>query len=168
MADRKTELLAAIHATDDDQPRLIYADWLEERGIHSKAEYIRLQDQLHLEARTPTDALAAFAHKAQHLRDLAVRFSEDWRRQLARPVIEKCDIGFELECPVDWSALPPGESPTVRHCSTCDKAVHYCKSIEEARGHAYGGRCVALDLVAIRRPGDLETRSMRAGRMLPR
>ncbi len=36
--------LDAIGATpDDDMPRLVYADWLEERGFSDRAEYIRLQ-----------------------------------------------------------------------------------------------------------------------------
>jgi uncharacterized protein (TIGR02996 family) len=37
-------LLAAIRAApDDDAPRLIYADWLEEHGQPERAEFIRLQ-----------------------------------------------------------------------------------------------------------------------------
>jgi uncharacterized protein (TIGR02996 family) len=38
------ELLAAVvRAPDDDGPRLIYADWLEERGDPARAELIRVQ-----------------------------------------------------------------------------------------------------------------------------
>lgn len=37
-------LLAAIRAyPDDDTPRLVYADWLQERGDADRAEFIRLQ-----------------------------------------------------------------------------------------------------------------------------
>jgi uncharacterized protein (TIGR02996 family) len=37
-------LLAAILADpDDDTPRLVYADWLDEHGRHDRAEFIRLQ-----------------------------------------------------------------------------------------------------------------------------
>jgi uncharacterized protein (TIGR02996 family) len=40
-------LLAAIRAApDDDAPRLIYADWLDEHGQPERAEFIRLQCQL--------------------------------------------------------------------------------------------------------------------------
>lgn len=35
-------LLAAIAASPfDDAPRLVYADWLQERGVEAKAEYVR-------------------------------------------------------------------------------------------------------------------------------
>src|SRR5215217_5840813 len=37
-------LLAAIRAApDDDAPRLVYADWLDEHGQPERAEFIRLQ-----------------------------------------------------------------------------------------------------------------------------
>jgi uncharacterized protein (TIGR02996 family) len=40
-------LLAAIRAApDDDAPRLIYADWLEEHGQPGRAEFIRVQCEL--------------------------------------------------------------------------------------------------------------------------
>jgi len=40
-------LLAAIRAApDDDAPRLIYADWLEEHGQRERAEFIRVQCEL--------------------------------------------------------------------------------------------------------------------------
>src|SRR5262245_30142891 len=37
-------LLAAIHANpDDDTPRLVYADWLDEHDQPERAEFIRVQ-----------------------------------------------------------------------------------------------------------------------------
>src|SRR5215216_4626617 len=37
-------LLAAIRAApDDDAPRLVYADWLDEHGQPERAEFIRVQ-----------------------------------------------------------------------------------------------------------------------------
>lgn len=36
-------LAAVSDQPDDDTPRLVYADWLEERGHHLCAELIRLQ-----------------------------------------------------------------------------------------------------------------------------
>ena len=42
MSTEERELLAAIVANpDDDTPRLVYADWLQERGQEAKAEYVR-------------------------------------------------------------------------------------------------------------------------------
>ena len=65
-ADRKTQLLDAIRDTDDDQPRLVYADWLEEQGELPRAMLIRLQcriaalpawDRAAVEARWEVDHL---------------------------------------------------------------------------------------------------------------
>jgi uncharacterized protein (TIGR02996 family) len=44
MFDTQQDLLNAIIANpDDDAPRLIYADWLDEQGDELRAEFIRLQ-----------------------------------------------------------------------------------------------------------------------------
>jgi uncharacterized protein (TIGR02996 family) len=39
-------LRAILDAPDDDGPRLVYADWLDERGDHARAEFIRLQVEM--------------------------------------------------------------------------------------------------------------------------
>jgi uncharacterized protein (TIGR02996 family) len=44
MANEEAALIAAIRAArDDDLPRLVYADWLDEHGQPDRAEFIRLQ-----------------------------------------------------------------------------------------------------------------------------
>jgi uncharacterized protein (TIGR02996 family) len=43
MAEHPGFLQAVIEAPDDDAPRLIYADWLEDHGDPERAEFIRLQ-----------------------------------------------------------------------------------------------------------------------------
>lgn len=44
MNDTKTDLMRAIiESPDDDTPRLIFADWLEENGEEKRAEFIRVQ-----------------------------------------------------------------------------------------------------------------------------
>ncbi|HKA08337.1 MAG TPA: TIGR02996 domain-containing protein [Gemmataceae bacterium] len=49
MSDRDA-FLAAIHdAPDDDAPRLVFADWLEENGQSERAELIRIQIKMHRE-----------------------------------------------------------------------------------------------------------------------
>ncbi|HEY1067960.1 MAG TPA: TIGR02996 domain-containing protein [Pirellulales bacterium] len=55
-------LQAIAEAPDDDAPRLIYADWLDEQGDASRAEFIRVQcelERLNDERATPS-ALADF------------------------------------------------------------------------------------------------------------
>src|SRR5438093_1495473 len=43
----RSALLAAICAhPDEDTPRLVYADWLDEHGEHDRAEFIRVQCEL--------------------------------------------------------------------------------------------------------------------------
>src|SRR5262245_23073250 len=39
-------LRSIIEAPDDDAPRLVYADWLEENGDPERAEFIRVQCRL--------------------------------------------------------------------------------------------------------------------------
>src|SRR5919199_887033 len=34
---------AVLDAPEDDAPRLVYADWLDEHGDHDRAEFIRVQ-----------------------------------------------------------------------------------------------------------------------------
>jgi len=43
MSDRDAFLAAIVGRPDDDLPRLIYADYLDERGESERAEFIRLQ-----------------------------------------------------------------------------------------------------------------------------
>src|SRR5215471_4120084 len=46
MMDHAAFLQAILHQPDDDLPRLIYADWLEEQGDNIRAEFIRIQCEL--------------------------------------------------------------------------------------------------------------------------
>ena len=62
-------LAAVLAAPDDDGPRLVYADWLEDRGDADRAEFIRLQIRL---AQSPT--LADRAREAVLLQ----RHAEAW------------------------------------------------------------------------------------------
>ena len=57
MTDRQSFLNAIRQAPDDDAPRLVYADWLDERGEWERAELIRVQCRMAaLEAGTTLDA----------------------------------------------------------------------------------------------------------------
>jgi len=47
MDDRAALLRAIVESPDDDAPRLVYADWLDERGESDRAEFIRLQCAIH-------------------------------------------------------------------------------------------------------------------------
>src|SRR5262245_15431683 len=72
--------LAAIQeAPDDDAPRLVYADWLEEQGDADRAEFVRLQCAL---ARLDEDDEGRPALEARE-RALWKKHGKDWRRPLA-------------------------------------------------------------------------------------
>src|SRR5262245_24000733 len=46
MSERQAFLDAIVATPDDDGPRLVFADWLEEQGEGDRAEFIRLQCRL--------------------------------------------------------------------------------------------------------------------------
>jgi uncharacterized protein (TIGR02996 family) len=69
MSEQAGLLRAICEHPDDDTPRLIYADWLEDHGEAAKAEYIRTQIAL---ARVPEhDALAIREARASRDRNAA-------------------------------------------------------------------------------------------------
>lgn len=145
--DTEDRLLDAIARDRDDTARLVYADWLEERGDHARAEFLRLQEQL---AGDPT------APGASHrLREVAASIEMTWRHRVARTLVEGCDMRFSFKCPREWSSMSLTTAPAVRHCDTCHKHVYYAATMGEAQHHAELGHCVAVDIIPLRRPGDL-------------
>jgi hypothetical protein len=129
---------------------MVYADWLEERGQHARAEFLRVQQEM--------IALAVddprFRGRSARLRELAATIDVQWRRKIARPAIENC-VAFDFRCPKEWGALAPTARSNVKHCDACDKDVFYCIDVPEARRHAERGACVALDLASVRWQHDL-------------
>jgi uncharacterized protein (TIGR02996 family) len=75
---------AVIEAPDDDVPRLVYADWLDEQGEHDRAEWIRVQDEL--SRHDPANAPAALVEREARLHHAA-------RRQMLAPFLA---LGFDL------------------------------------------------------------------------
>jgi hypothetical protein len=63
---------------------------------------------------------------------------------------------MKFACPKQWAELQATGVASVRHCDSCDRAVHYCHTIGEAREHAQAGDCVAIDKRVLRQPGDLD------------
>ncbi len=47
MSDGDALLAAILAHPDEDTPRLVYADWLDEHNDPDRAEFIRVQVQLH-------------------------------------------------------------------------------------------------------------------------
>src|SRR5262245_42219655 len=74
MSDGPALLASCVEDPEDDVPRLVYADWLEEQGQSERAEFIRAQIQL---ARDPDDSpeRRALAFRARELLD---QHEEEW------------------------------------------------------------------------------------------
>src|SRR5258708_7552476 len=106
-------ILAILGAPEDEAPRLIYADWLEERG-DLRGAYLRLDCQL--AALTEDDP--RFDELVIRFRELHFQIDRAWRRAVSRSRIEKCDQ-FAFRCPKRWDALQPTEDSRVRYCTAC-------------------------------------------------
>jgi uncharacterized protein (TIGR02996 family) len=74
MANEQSFLAAIAESLEDDVPRLIFADWLEERGEDARAEFIRVQCELaRLDPHSPR-------YPELHLRqlDLLAEHEHEW------------------------------------------------------------------------------------------
>jgi uncharacterized protein (TIGR02996 family) len=75
MTDRSSFLRAILANPDEDAPRLIYADWLEEQGDADQAEFIRVQCELaRLSAETERRT-----ELSRRQWDLLFQHNEEWR-----------------------------------------------------------------------------------------
>jgi len=106
MSDHDALLAAIRQAPDDDAPRLVYADWLDEHGESDRAEFVRLQIEidpyrrpdsdldrwrravidLHTDRPVPADfppELHRYAELARRERDLLKVRRWDWLAPLA-------------------------------------------------------------------------------------
>jgi uncharacterized protein (TIGR02996 family) len=82
VTDEDALLRAVIADPDDDAPRLIYADWLDEHGRGERAEFIRVQCAI--AGLSPHDERRPPLRRAE--RRLFRRFAERWAESL-RPVV---------------------------------------------------------------------------------
>jgi uncharacterized protein (TIGR02996 family) len=160
--------IEAIRANPkDDALLLIYADWLDEQGdpvSSAKSEFLRQTVQ---SVKSWSNKARKAGRKARHqrLQQLAAELDTDWLEVVSRLAVEGCQkkrtgIGsffrFGYQCERRWEGLSPTEEHAVRFCDTCEKTVHYCDTIMDARQQAAQGHCIAVDLGIIRRKGDLE------------
>jgi uncharacterized protein (TIGR02996 family) len=143
--------LSAIAAhPDDDNYRLVFADWLEDQGDW-RAEFLRLDCALQSTIRTEEYSTGDYARWLE----LRSRLPASWLAVLGRSEIENCQVTFKFRCPQKWNKLQPTGKAAVRFCDSCHKEVYYCGTIEEAKDQAEQGHCVAVDIGVVRRPGDL-------------
>ncbi len=88
MISTQSDFLQTIVASpDDDAPRLVFADWLEESGDADRAEFIRLQCEL---ARLPANDLRQECLKERE-QELLLAHMVEWQSDL--PQLEGVDWG---------------------------------------------------------------------------
>jgi uncharacterized protein (TIGR02996 family) len=137
----EAELIAALRADPlDDATREVYADWLEQHDFPLRAKLLRAE----------TEAARPGIELVVRLDRLAPPGDEAWRAVASRAAVERCGIDFRFRCPKAWSELALTGDDRIRHCSTCEREVHYCTSIDEARTHGRRGRCIAIDAAVAR------------------
>jgi uncharacterized protein (TIGR02996 family) len=165
MSEEEAFLDALRSKPDDDVTRLVYADWLDEQGgaaSTAKSEFLRLQCQLaEMQDGKP------FLKATKQLAKMATKLDTVWLRIVSRVPIENCELWFEFQCPKQWDKLQPTAEAGVRFCEVCQKNVHYSRTVNQARGHALQGRCVAVELGVPRSKGDLIEVRMLMGISVP-
>jgi len=134
----------------DSVSRMVYADWLEERGQTARAELLRLQELLADIDATDSDRRTQFQHAVRRLGELASDIDPEWRLHVGRPEVERCRHA-SAGCTQNWGTLTPTGDPRVRSCTTCKENVYYASSCAEGSAHARAGRCFVVDLVELRR-----------------
>lgn len=119
------QLLVQLRAhPQDGETRLVYGDWLEERGLNAKAQIVKLREHLD-----------TFMHvNATKL---------EWRVITARTPIDHC---IQNKCPKYWDALvaSPGQDFT-RTCERCQRVVRYCADKIDVRTAAWDHGPVVFD-----------------------
>jgi len=112
MTDGDALIRSILEAPDDDAPRLVYADWLDERGRGGDAEFIRVQVELArlgYDGVFHTDERGRLRHAPPPVADLTSRQLELWVDNHGRP-----DLPAAV---ADWPIFPantPGTRLRVR------------------------------------------------------
>jgi uncharacterized protein (TIGR02996 family) len=142
-------LRAVLDDPDDDAPRLVFADWLDDNDRADKAAFVRLEVEL--------SRLPRLSKRFREIRDELFRLDDliggQWSGALIRAgrllncgkaKRQSLPLRFAYECPNRWSDLEPLPKGNDRFCKNCRKTVHFCASKEEAEAHAVQGHCVAI------------------------
>lgn len=128
----------------DDDARVAYAAVVEPRDP-ARAEWLRLELQLHAHATSDPEVLARFIA-------LSRQIGMEYVNVLLREAILNCGKGkdarprvrFAYACPKRWHTLRPTQDDAVRHCQQCNEMVYYCGDVATAAERARAGQCVAI------------------------
>jgi uncharacterized protein (TIGR02996 family) len=134
----ESALMDAI-VTGDTASRLVYADWLEERGDVGRATIVRE----FVGGRRPNVEMLTWL----------VPTKLGWRARVLEPAIEACPR--RAECVGHWGKLERIGRANLRRCGPCAKLVLYCVNAAQAREHVDAGGTVVFDPLVVRMLGDL-------------
>ncbi len=164
VTEEQAFIRAILDQPADTALRLVYADWLEERGDAEsmrRAEFLRVECEMD---GLPTNHPKR-AQRQTRLRELRAKIDDEWWQQLDWAPVDYC-VKFEYQCPQRWDSLQPTDDPAVRHCPECRQKVYYCRSAREVERRADSGECVAIDSRHPRLPLGLLRTRVRSGRLL--
>jgi uncharacterized protein (TIGR02996 family) len=142
LSDEAAFLNAILANPEDDAPRLVYADWLDERGdpaSEAKAAFLRATASLAL----PGGRIRKWRRLCHSAREL----DDDWLAVVGKMPIEACP---KVRCPRQWERLRPDSVRRARFCDQCRKTVHFCATADEARDRAWQGQPVVLHIGLVR------------------
>ena len=139
---REEALLVDAIITGDAASRLVYADWLEERGDVGRAAIVR--------------DLVGGRRPDVELLERLVPTNVRWRARVLEPPIEACPR--QAACVGHWGKLERCERADLRRCGACTKLVRYCVGAGQAREHIAAGGTVVFDPFVVRWPDDLPPR----------
>ncbi|MBM3981329.1 MAG: TIGR02996 domain-containing protein [Planctomycetes bacterium] len=105
MNERDALMRAICDNPDDDTPRLVFADWVQEHGDDDRAEFIRLQCQA---ARLPVVS-SARQHKENRINHLLPAHEREWLQALPQTLSCRWGETFSRGFIADLTVL---ETPT--------------------------------------------------------
>jgi uncharacterized protein (TIGR02996 family) len=124
-ADEQQFLVTLRSRPSDEEARMVYADWLEERGRSADASFVR------------------GVEKYPETQTLVSTSALDWRAITCR---ERAECG-RRDCPRTWDTFAPSSTDErLRQCNPCHKTVRYCADRAEQRACAARGERTILDL----------------------
>lgn len=131
-----------------DEERENYRRWLAERG-DERAELFAIEDALLRDDFTEREAAIV---RAEQILAMSARNRGWWSLLSRTSAIRNCGsasgarpvVRFAFECPRTWESLGPTADASTRHCSTCEKLVHLCRSRDEAEARARRGECITI------------------------
>jgi uncharacterized protein (TIGR02996 family) len=157
MNEERAFLQATLENPDDDALRLVFADWLEERG-ESRGEILRIMTELEVLERTePPSVMRERLARVRRIGSLRRRWKEllpgidrEWVAFIYRgPIPCGGRADGEARSPCRWNRLAAEtDRPFSRYCSRCLRWVRLCWTRREVETAWRSGR-VAVSVVVL-------------------